>query len=109
MSSSHPEQNSSRDLKGMKRLKGWLWSPVSGLLIMVTFTQRKGVTDPLRPQGPDVRLPKIVTLHQGDKAARAVMALLTKTWQNQNMFTTGPCVAWTWDHNQPFRMQAENV
>ena len=49
--------------------------------------QRKGGTDPLRPcgpslrppQGPDVRLPKIVTLRRGDTAARAVIGPLTKT------------------------------
>ena len=52
-----------------------------------TFTQRKGVTDPLRPcgpslyppQGPDVRLPKIVTFCRGDTVARAVIGPLTKT------------------------------
>ena len=30
-------------------------------------------------QGPDVRLPKMLTLRQGDAAARAVICLLTKT------------------------------
>ena len=61
-----------------------------------TFTQRKGVTDPLRPcgpslqtlladppcvhrKGPDVRLPEIVTFRQGDAATRAVIGPLTKT------------------------------
>ena len=31
------------------------------------------------PQGPDVRLPKTVTFHQGDAAARAVIGPLAKT------------------------------
>jgi hypothetical protein len=52
-----------------------------------TFTQRKGVTDPLPPcgpslrppQGPDVRLPKIVTFPRGYAAARALIVPLTKT------------------------------
>ena len=52
-------------------LKGSLW-----------FYVDKGVTDPLRPcgpssrplQGPDVRLPKNVTLRRGNAAARAVIA-----------------------------------
>ena len=50
------------------------------------FTQLKGLIDPLlpcgpslrRPQGPDVRLPKIVTFRWGDAAARAVIGPLTK-------------------------------
>ena len=47
----------------------------------------EGFTDPLRqcgpslrpPQGPDVRLQKMVTLHREDTAASAVIGPLTKT------------------------------
>ena len=47
----------------------------------------RGFTELLRPcvpslsppQGPDVRLPKILTFRRGDAAARAVIGTLTKT------------------------------
>ena len=63
-----------------------------------TFIQRKGVTDPLRPcgpslrptQGPDVRLPEIVTFRWGDWAARPVIGPLTKT--RRRTITVHDCV-----------------
>ena len=72
-----------------------------------TFTQNKGVTDPLRPcrpslrppQGPDVRLPTIVTFRRGEAAARDVIGPLPKTDAEPKQVTTaskglrGPCVA----------------
>ena len=49
-----------------------------------TLTQRKGVYGPITtlptlrpPQGPDVHLPKIVTLRRGNAAARAMIGPLT--------------------------------
>ena len=58
---------------------GLIWSHIR--------TTQGGVTDPIRPYGPSlrplpgpgVRLPKIVTFHRGDAAARAVIGPLTKT------------------------------
>ena len=57
-------------------------TPALRVLYGSTLTQSKGVMDPLRPcgpssrplQGPDVRLPKNVTLRRGNAAARAVIA-----------------------------------
>ena len=43
------------------------------------------------PQGPDVRLPKMLTLRWGDAAARAVIGLLTKTRRRTN---TGSLMRW---------------
>ena len=69
------------------------------------FTQRKGVTDPLRPcgpplrppQGPDVGLTKILTFCRGDAAARAVIGPLTETRRRtktgSGLRLRGRCVA----------------
>ena len=53
-------------------LKGWLWWHI--------HTTQGGDGPALRPpQGPDVRLPEIVTFRRGEAAARAVIGPLTKT------------------------------
>ena len=62
---------------------------IEGLRVVYgpVFTQHKGLTDPLRPcgpslrplQGPDVRLPKMLTFRRDNTAARAVIGPLTKT------------------------------
>ena len=86
-----------------------------------TFTQRTGVTDPLRPrgpslrptQGPDVRLPKIVTFRRGDPAASSVIGPLTKT-RRTTIKVHGCVEASAWSlrcgnvgHNQPFTSMSD--
>ena len=58
----------------LQRVKASLWFQLS-----MNLKLRPCGLSLRQPQGPDVRLPKIVTFRRGEVAARAVICPLTKT------------------------------